>query len=162
MNACVAQAVDKDGVFDAAHTMTDAGWVEVLDRFPDTLRAACFAGVSGAMETVLDRIAEGRNVGIDGEACFVTGDVKGRDASASKLLDEMRGMQALFGAEVAQRAEDETGLDAGGADALLRRAIDGGDDGLRREPLIRVKERSETQFGIEDVVGGELARKYLR
>ena len=60
----------------------------------------------------------------------------------------MRGLKALFGVEVAQGAEDEAGLDASGADALLRRAIDGGDDGFGCEAIVGMQERSEAEFGV--------------
>ena len=87
MNACVAQAMDEGGVFDAAYTVTNAGGLEVLDRFPDALGAACFAGVSGAVQSLLDGVAEGRDVRGDRVASFVAGDVEGSDAGACKLLD---------------------------------------------------------------------------
>ncbi len=57
---------------------------------------------------------------------------------------------------MAQGAEDEAGFDAGGADALLGGAIDRSNDGFGGEALIGVKERGEAEFGVEDVVGGEL------
>ncbi len=136
--------------------MSDAGGLEVLERFPDALGAAGFAGVGGAMKAVFDGVLEGWDMRRDGEASFVAGDVEGGDAGACELLDEMRSLQALFGIEVAQGAEDEASLDAGGADALLSGAIDGCDDGFGREALIRVQERGEAKFGVEDVVGGKL------
>ena len=156
MNARVGEMTHKGGVFDAAHAVSDAGGLEVLEGFPHAGGAAGFAGMCGAMETVVDGVSEGRDMRTNREARFVAGDVEGCDARACELLDEMRGPQALLGVEVAKGAEDETGLDAGGADALLRGAIDGGDDGFGREALIRMKERGEAEFGVEDVVGGEL------
>ena len=125
MNAPVAEMLHECGVFDAAHTVADAGWLEELECLPYAAGAACFAGMGGAVKAVIDSVAIGRNVRIDGESGFVACDVEGGDAGARKLLDEMHGLEALFGAEMAEGAENEPRFDAGGADALFGGAIDG-------------------------------------
>jgi hypothetical protein len=136
--------------------MTDAGGIEVLERFPHTAGAAGFAGVGGAMEAVFDGVLEGWDVWGNRESSFVAGNVESCDARVCELLNEMRGLQALLGVEMTEGAEDEAGLDAGGADALLGGAIDGSNDGFGGEALIGVKERGEAEFGVNNVVGGEL------
>jgi hypothetical protein len=107
---------------------------------------------------VIDGVLEGGNVRGNRESCFVAGDVEGGDAGACKLLDEMGGLKALLGVEVTEGAEDEPSFDASGTDALLGGTIDGGNDGFRGESLIRVQERGEAEFGVDDVVGSELLK----
>ncbi len=156
MNARVGKMTHESGIFDTADAVADAGGLEVLERLPHAAGAAGFAGVGGAMKAVFDCVLEGWDVGGNRESSFVAGDVEGGDAGACELVDELRGLQALFCIEVAQGAEDEASFDTGGADALFSEAIDGGDDGFGREALIRMKQRGEAEFGVEDVVGGEL------
>jgi hypothetical protein len=128
VNARVCEMANEGGIFDAADAVADAGWLEVLERFPDAGGSAGFAGVGGAMEAVFDGVAKGWDVRGNWKSGFVAGDVEGGDAGAGELLDEVRGLEALFRGEVTEGAEDEAGLDTGGADALLGGAVDGGDD----------------------------------
>ena len=118
----------KQWIFDASDAVAHAGGLEELERFPNAVGAARFSCMRGAMQAVFDGVAVSGDVRGDWEACFVAGDIEGCDAGARELMDEVRGLQALFGVEVAQGAENEAGLDAGGADALLNGAIDGFDD----------------------------------
>jgi hypothetical protein len=83
--------------------------------------------MGSAMEAVVDCIAKGCDVRIDGKACFVASDVEGYYASALELMDELRGLQALGFIEVAEGAEDQAGFNAGGLNALLCGAINGSD-----------------------------------
>lgn len=132
MNALTAKVVGERWVFNAAHAMTDACWLEGLQGFPDAGCARRFSGMGGAIEAVVDCIAEGGDVGRDGKSSFVSCDIEGCDAGALELLDNLRGEEALFLAEVAEGAEDHASLNAGGTDALLGRTVDDCDYGLGR------------------------------
>jgi hypothetical protein len=91
MNALALQVLDECGVFNAAHTVTDTCGLESAQGFPNAVCAGGFSGVGGAMEAVIDCIAKGWDVRVDGETGLVSGDVEGRDTGALKLVDEVRG-----------------------------------------------------------------------
>ena len=156
MDALAAEVLDERGVFNAADAVADAGGLEGSQRFPYAVGAAGFTGVCGAMEAAVLRITECWNVGVDGEAGFVAGDIECGDAGAFELLDEVRGLETLRLVVVAQRAEDEAGFDPGGCDALLGGAIDDGDYGFGSEAVEQMEQRSEADFSVDDMVAGEL------
>jgi len=122
---------DERWVFDAADAMADAGGLKGFEGFPDAGWACGFSGVGGAVEAVVLCVLEGGDVGGDGKAGFVSGDVEGCDAGALELMDEVRRLQALRFSEVAEGTEDEAGFYAGVADALFGGTVDGGDYGFR-------------------------------
>jgi hypothetical protein len=115
--------------------------------------------MGGAMQSLFNCVTVGGDVRLDGKAGFVSGDVEGDDARASEVPHKLYRLEALRGVEVAEGAEDEAGLDAGGADALLGGSIDEGDDSFGCESLRGVQQGSEAEFGVEDVVSTELIKK---
>lgn len=151
-----AEVLDEGWVFDAADAVADAGGAEVAEGLPYAVGSEGFAGVGGAVEVVVDGVAEGGDVRGEGEAGLVAGDVECGDAGALELVDEMGGQERLLGGVVAESAEDEAGFDAGGGDAALGGAVDGRDDLVRGEAALEVEEWGETDLGVEDAVAGEL------
>ena len=158
MDAMGAEVVNERGIFDAADAVADAGGLEVSQRLPHAAGTGGFTGVRGAVQAFFDGEAVGGDMGLDGESGFIAGDIECDDARTGELLNEPGGLEALRGVEVTKCAEDEAGFDAGGADGVLGGAIDGGDDSFGCESLIRVEERRETEFGVDDVVGAELLK----
>jgi hypothetical protein len=75
MNAFAGQVLDESGVFNAADAVADAGGLKSFEGFPDAGWAGGFSGVGGAMEAVVDCILKGCDVGFDGKAGFIAGDV---------------------------------------------------------------------------------------
>jgi hypothetical protein len=147
---------DEGRVFNAADAVADAGWLKGLQGFPDTGGAGGFSRVGGAGYAVVDGVLEGGDVGVDGEAGFVSGDVESGDTGALKLMDEVGGLQALFLIEMAKGAEDQAGLDAGGLDALLGGSVYGGDYGFGGEAVEEMEEWGEAELGVEDAIAGQL------
>jgi hypothetical protein len=159
VDVVIAEVGDEGGVFVGAGAVADAGGLEELEGFPDAFGAEGFAGVGGAEEVVLAGVAVGFDVRGQREASFVGCDIEGGDAGAFELVDELCGGEGLLGGVVAESAEDEAGFDAGGSDHALGGAVGDGDDLLGCEAGFEVEERGEADFGVDDVVGGELAEE---
>ena len=95
MNALADQMLDQSRIFDAAHAVADSRRLKLAQRFPNAVRAASLAGMRGAIEPVVDRVAKRGNVRINRITGFVAGDIERRHAAAAKLLHQSRGQQAL-------------------------------------------------------------------
>src|SRR5579863_2079482 len=123
MNALAFQMIDQLGIFNASHAVPDPGGLKLTQRFPNTIRSTSFAGMGRAIEAVIDRITEGRNLRVYRITGFVARDIERGDAAASKLLHQIRCHNTLLPIEVAERTQNEPGLDAAGSDAGFCRAI---------------------------------------
>jgi len=154
VDAFLLEVLDECGVFVAAGAVADAGGSEEAEGFPDAFGTEGFAGVGGAEEVVLAGVAVGFDVWGEREAGFVGGDVERGDAGAFELLDELGGFEGLLRGVVAEGAEDEAGFDAGGGDHAGGGFIGDADDLLGGEAAFEVEEGGETDFGVDDVVGG--------
>ena len=76
-------------------------------------------------------------------------------------LDELRRLQARGGVEVAQRAQDQPGLDAGRRDARSTAAFTISTTSAGVEVAVGVQVRREPDLGVDDAVAGELVEQVV-
>jgi hypothetical protein len=116
MNLLFAEELDQGWVFDASDPVADTSGLQHAQRFPNAFGSASFAGMGGAVQLMLSSIFECGNVGVERIAGFVAGDVDGYDVCSSEAIDKVRSLETLFTGEVAERAEDDSCLDAAVSD----------------------------------------------
>src|SRR5579884_1200971 len=158
MDALFPEMLDEGRVLAAAHAMTDTQGMKQAQGLPDALRAAGLACVGSARQVALSSVLIGSDVCGERVASFVACQIKGGDMRAIKMLDQSGRLQALFGGVVAQRAENQPGLDAGRRAGPCRRRLNSFNDLLRRKSFIGMQEWGETDFGIEQVVALQLLK----
>ena|SRR6266487_612084 len=112
MDALLPQVLDERRILDAAHAVTDAPGMKGVERFPYALWTAGFTRVSGPGKVPVSRILIGSDVGSDGKASLVACQIQRDDPRSAKPFDQFGRLQALFGREVTERAEDQPGFDA--------------------------------------------------
>jgi len=100
-------------------------------------------------------------VGVERVARLVAGDVERDDERPPEALHELDRLQAAGCVEVAQRAQDQAGLDA----ARRRRPLDSRVHDLdrlrRREVAVGVQVGGEAGLGVDDVVACELVEEVV-
>src|SRR5438270_537855 len=96
MDVFFPQMCNQSRVLDAAHSMTNARWLQVLQRFPYACRAASLTRVSRTRDIVLDSILERWNMGIDGKAGFVARYIERDDVCSLEAFHQPGHLQALL------------------------------------------------------------------
>ncbi len=123
MNALANEMFHQSRIFDASNTVSDSRRLKLAQRFPDAVGPARFARMRCAIQSVIDRVAERRNVRIDRIAGFVSCDVERGNAAATKPFHQTRSHETLFAIEVTQRAQDEPRINASRGDRSFGGAI---------------------------------------
>src|ERR1700687_4849917 len=161
MNPCAAKVIDEGRIFHAAYSMADAGRLRFFERFPHALCPPGLPGMCGTRQPMFHRVPKRRHLRLDRETLFVTRDIKSYDAASLETFDQPGGLEPLRGGEMPQGAQDETRLNASGADACLRRAVDRRHDGLGPHAALGMKRGRETHFRVDDAVASELFEHIL-
>jgi len=159
MDAVIAKVGYECGVFGAAHAVTDTCGREVLQSFPDALSAAGLAGVGCPLDLLADCEFECRNMSVDGETCFVAGEIESDDISTAEAFSECNGFEALGIGEVSQGAEDNSGFDTSRCNGSGDGVVDDADYVCGFQTTFAVEQRGKTDLRIHDIVGLELSEE---
>ena len=95
VNAFPPEMLHQFRILDAARSVADALRVEQAKRLPHALRPKPFAGVSGAKQAMLSRVAIRSHVSVQRKPCFIARKIKRHDSAAAKLFHQLRGEHAL-------------------------------------------------------------------
>jgi hypothetical protein len=100
MNVLLSEISNQRRILDASHTVANAGRLDHLQGFPNTLRPTCLARVRGERQVMIRREPERFKMCSEWIARFVTRQVKSNDPAAAELIDQLHGLQTLLGCEV--------------------------------------------------------------